>query len=602
MGRMPLGRVGQPGPGRAEVGVRERWPVGAVAGTVVAAILLPVLGRGFLLSYDMVFVPRQPLDRDAIGLGTALPRAVPVDAVVAVASRLVRGDVLQQLALAAILVLACVGAARVVPAGAPLTRCVAGAVYAWNPYVAERLVHGHWALLLGYALLPFVLSAAAGMRAGRSGATARAVLALGGAALTPTGGLLAAALAGAVVGWPGRPRRAADLARVLLAAAVLNAPWWLPGLLHPAVGRSDPAGVAAFAARPDTWAGTVGSLLGLGGIWNAEVVPASRGWLLAPALSALLVAALAAGWPLLRDRLHSDVAGAVAAVAVGGLALALAGSVGPGADILRWAVQHLPGAGLLRDGQKFVAPFALLTALGAALGVERLIGWLTLRLPAPPRLAAGGAAGAALLLPFLITPDLAWGAAGRLHGVRYPPDWQAVHSTLAGSAEPGAVLALPYHTFRAFGWNGNRTVLDPAPRYFPRPVVVADTLPVGGRPIHGEDLHARAVGAALARGEPLGRFGIGWLLVEHGTAGTVPATTLAAAELRYDGPDLSLYRVRGPVARPPPGPPAAPVLLADGAAIALLVGALAVLAWVGARAGTTPAWRHRNPPGPLPRC
>ena len=573
-------------------------PVAAVAAAVTAAVLLPVLGRGFVLSYDMVFVPRQALDRDDLGLGSALPRAVPVDAVVAVATRLVRGDAVQQVALAATLMLACVGAARAVPSDSVLARCVAGTLYAWNPYVTERLAQGHWALLLGYALLPFVLTAAAGMRAGRPGATARTVLALGGAALTPTGGLLAVALAATVVGWPGRRRGEANptraLTRVVLAGVVLNAPWWLPGLLHPAAGRSDPAGVAAFAARSDTWAGTAGSLLGLGGIWNAEVVPASRGWLLAPLLSALPLVALAAGWPLLRDRLGTAVARALAAAAAAGLALALAGSLGPGAAALRWAVQHLAGAGLLRDGQKFVAPLALLIALGAALGVERLR-W---RLPAPTRVAAGAAA---LLLPLLTTPDLAWGAAGQLRGAWYPPDWAAVHRTLAASAEPGAVVALPYQPFRAFGWNRNRTVLDPAPRYLPGPVIVDDTLRVGGRPVAGEDLRARAVGAALARGEPLGPLGVGWLLVEHGTAGSVPAAALAAADLRYAGPDLSLYRVREPVA-PPPGPPTAPVVLADAAAIALLVGALAVLAWAGAGAGTTLGRRRGGRPVPPPDC
>jgi len=548
----------------------RRLAVPTLAGAVTAAVLLPVLGHGYVLSYDMVFVPWSPLDRTDLGLGTALPRAVPVDAVVALASRLVRGDLLQQAALAAILVLACVGAARAVPTGSTLTRCVAGGCYAWNPYVAERLIQGHWALLFSYALLPFVLTAAAGMRVGAPGATARTVLALAGAALTPTGGVIAAGLAAAVVGWPGRFRHA--LRRVLLTAVVLNAVWLVPSLLHAGAGRSDPAGVAAFAARPDTWAGTVGSLLGLGGIWNAEVVPASRGWPLAPVLSALPVAALIAGWPLLRARLGPAVAGALAAVAAAGLALALAGSVGPGAAALGWAVAHLPGAGLLRDGQKFLAPFALLTALGAALGVERLRSGA--RLPAPPRAAV---AAAALLLPFLTTPDLAWGAAGRLHGVHYPADWEAVRRTLAASTEPGDVVALPLQAFRAFGWNGNRTVLDPAPRYLPRTVVVDDTLLVGGRPIQGEDRRARQVGAALARGDPLGRLGVGWLLVEHGTPGTVPSGVLAAAELRFGGRDLSLYRVAGPVAGPAPGPPVAPVLAADGVALLVVLAALVVV-------------------------
>ena len=33
----------------------------------------------------------------------------------------------------------------------------AGVFYSWNPYLAERLVMGQWAMLLGYAGLPWVL-------------------------------------------------------------------------------------------------------------------------------------------------------------------------------------------------------------------------------------------------------------------------------------------------------------------------------------------------------------------------------------------------------------------------------------------------------------
>ena len=38
-----------------------------------------------------------------------------------------------------------------------------------------------------------------------------------------------------------------------------------------------PGGVAAFAARADTPFGSLGSLLMLGGVWNAQAVPAGYG-------------------------------------------------------------------------------------------------------------------------------------------------------------------------------------------------------------------------------------------------------------------------------------------------------------------------------------
>src|SRR5580693_9385523 len=90
---------------------------------------------------------------------SASPCAVPSDLVVAAASRVLPADILQKVILLAIFVLACSGAAALLTREPLLARLAAGAFYAWNPYVAERLIIGHWALLLGYAALPWVLRA-----------------------------------------------------------------------------------------------------------------------------------------------------------------------------------------------------------------------------------------------------------------------------------------------------------------------------------------------------------------------------------------------------------------------------------------------------------
>jgi hypothetical protein len=76
------------------------------------AVLAPLLGRGYTLAYDMAFAPRHDLLPDTLGLGTALPRAVPADAVVALLTHVVPGDLVQQLVLAAALFAGPLGAAR----------------------------------------------------------------------------------------------------------------------------------------------------------------------------------------------------------------------------------------------------------------------------------------------------------------------------------------------------------------------------------------------------------------------------------------------------------------------------------------------------------
>src|SRR5229473_1246054 len=147
---------------------RIRWPgpVGLV-GAVIAGLLLgmlalgPGLGRGFLLSYDMVTVPRQPFTAAMFGLTGTLPRAVPSDAVAAAAARALPADIVQKLLLLSIFVLASSGMAALLAGEHWLARMAGAVFYAWNPFVAERLIIGQWALLLGYGALPWVLRAVA---------------------------------------------------------------------------------------------------------------------------------------------------------------------------------------------------------------------------------------------------------------------------------------------------------------------------------------------------------------------------------------------------------------------------------------------------------
>jgi hypothetical protein len=515
-------------------------------------VLAPVLAPGYVLSYDMVFTPHQPLLPESLGLGPALPRAVPADAVVALVTSVIPGSVVQKLALVAALFGAGYGAGRLVPTGKTGTRLVAAALYGWNAYVAERLFIGHWTLLLGYASLPWVVAAGLRLRRKEPHAWAWLVLASAPAALVPSGGVLAT-LAGAVAaGW-----RRAWLAVGI--GVLLNAPWWLPGVLRPGGTGSDPAGVAAFGARAEGPGGTVVSVLGLGGIWNADVVPASRTSPLTPLVAVLLVAGTVAGLRSLVRRWGRGPAYGLAALAAAGLVLA-------SAVPLRWAVVHIPGAGLLRDGQKWVAWWALFAALATALAVEALAGRL------------GGARLAlltgAVVLPVVMLPDLAWGGLGRLSPVDYPGEWSAVRDTLARDPHPGDVVVLPASAFRRFGWNGDRTQLDPAPRFLTRTAIVDDTLVVGASRIRGEDPRAAEVFDAVRAGRPLGSYGVGWVLVENGTPGDVDPRVLSGLTAVHNGQWLSLYRVSGPIATVhPPEPPSAPVLIADAFAIILLCAA-----------------------------
>jgi hypothetical protein len=81
--------------------------------------MAPLLARGYVLTYDMVFVPRLELTRNLLGLDSSVARAVPGDLLVALASRLVPADLVQKLILLGIVVAAGTGAARLTPTPRP---------------------------------------------------------------------------------------------------------------------------------------------------------------------------------------------------------------------------------------------------------------------------------------------------------------------------------------------------------------------------------------------------------------------------------------------------------------------------------------------------
>ncbi len=343
-----------------------------------------------------------------------------------------------------------------------------------------------------------------------------------------------------------------------------------------APGQSDPAGVAAFAARGENWGGTLLALAGTGGIWNAQAVPVSRTTVVAPLFTLGLLVAAIAGFGTLRRRWPAGFANRLALLAGGTLLLAAAGALPGTSALLRAAVTDVPGAGLLRDGQKFLIPYALCLALCAALAAEQLADRLSTRVSAAAgRLVLVGAA----LLPVAMLPDLAWGVGGKLRPVPYPADWAAVGREVA--AAPGPVVSLPMSAYRSYPWNPGAPVLDPAARYLPAPVLTDDRLRVGDLVIAGESRAAAAIRDRLAAGRPVADAGVRWVLLQRDT---VPPAALTGLVPVVRGPDLQLYR--NPDYRPSDA--AAPSPLGYLLAAAVFGGALCRRggAWRAARAGT----------------
>jgi hypothetical protein len=539
------------------------WP------PVLAVVLVaPLLVRpGHPLARDLVFVPRQPFNDATWGLGEVAPRAVPLDSVVAALTHVVDGGVLARIVLPLLLALLGWGVARLLEPHGRLAQLTGSGFAVWNAYVVERLALGQWALLLACTALPWLVAAA--LRWRRDGRVVDLAAAIGWSALaslTPTGGLLA--VGALVVAIAPRVRR---LGPALVAGLALQAPWVVAAVTGPGVSVSDAAGVAVFAPDTNSRFGPLVAMLGLGGIWDGYSEPVTRTTWLALVVAALVLVALVVGLPGLRrvwgtgDTVRWVVLAAVPA------AVAFAGATGWGQDVLVSLVDTVPGAGLLRDTQKLLAPAVVLVA--TAFGAATARAWRALPAGDVRPLAALFLA----ILPVAVLPDATQQTWPTVSPVRFPADLTRIADRL--SREPGVVVTLPWRAYRVYDWTRpGQTASDPAVRMFDADVVTSDSLQVGAVLVPGESTLAAEIGQALEGGPPaevLGPLGVAWMVVypDDREAGQLDLSGLAPV---VEGEYAALYRVPGATVARASGPGSRELAVWAAHLLALVVAAGAV--------------------------
>ncbi|HEX3394739.1 MAG TPA: hypothetical protein VHS52_09440 [Acidimicrobiales bacterium] len=477
---------------------------------LAAAVLGPALGPRPVFALDATFVARIPVPTGIWGLGPELPRRVPLGLGLAWVSTIV-GAAAGPLLLALALVIAFVGATRLVADSPWAVRVGAGLLFAASPLMLTRVGAGQWTAVAPFAVLPWALPSllAPGEAPARTFLWAAALGATGS-----VGGTLA--LVVAAVGVVGERRRASLLAAALVGLAQL--PWVLPALVVQSANAS-PAGSDVFATRAHGVVGALGLLAGHG-FWRA---PSQVGGDTSPGVALLglgLLGLALVGASSLPPRWRWRAAGLAGA----GMALALASAV-PG---VRDAYQSFSRTGVgapLRESQRFAVLTLVWLAPASASGAARLAeergrlpAWTTLALPAAAAIVLGG-------------PGL-WGVGGRLEPSSLPADWGRARRVV--EREPGAVLALPYVRYLDLPAAGGRRVLNPVPDYFGGDVLSSSDPQAGPSSQSGYRERADprelpvliALTAALAPGAPgqgarpllsdtLVRAGVRWVVLLH---------------------------------------------------------------------------------------
>lgn len=545
--------------------------MGSLASFLVTALWLsPALGRGVLLYRDFVQVPHPVLGPAALGGDGRAPRAVPLDAVTALLHPLVPSGVQQQLLLLASLALAGCGTAFLLRRHGSAAALTGAVLATWNPYTAERLLLGQPPTLLGWAMTSWLVAAT--RLPGPSWRRLLAVaLAAAPAALTPFGGLLAAAtvlvtrLAIQPVtppqATPETPPRARHRRREDLALAALAVAWCLPWAIPAVLGAHDAGqrtGAEAFAVRHEGLLSVsdVLDVVGGGGVWAPAAQLTSRlgGIALLPSLALLVLAVAAVVLPSRRsgdlptdrpsdlptDRPSEEQDGlsprtrrvVLAALLLPPVvALLLATPLG----LAGWArAQDVPGVGLFRDTHRLLGISTLATALLVGVGVGDLARRIA---PAQRRVRPTAAALAvvACSLTILAAPEAPARTRAVYRPVVFPAAWQEAVDTVGDRT----TLVLPWQPFRRESWAGTQPFLDPLPLALPGRTLTATALTVrrDGRPLRVGTDDDTAV-RAWERGdlEALRRAGIEAVVAWAETPGTPPTPAAAGSPVIGDGP------------------------------------------------------------------
>ena len=469
-----------------------------------SVIVFPLLSPGYILTMDIAFIPKLPFP-------DLFSPSFFFSSLLWLLNLFTPSYILQKIMLYLVFFLSGWGMYRFVSKKYGWFGIYGGIYYAINPFVYERVMAGQWQFLLGYSILPFVISAIIVFfdEPSRKNTVILGIWSylLISLAIHFTLVLLVILLIyGLIHAFYNKGKILIAVRHLILFGVILiilNANWLVPTILGSSdvsqiISLFDSSDLTAFQSVPDKNFGLIFNLLSGYGFWPEAydyfILPKSIIFLW-PILSLLLISLSLYG--LSRMFLEKEkssfpefmtffVLFLISLDFAGGVALKSFG------NIVYYLYEKLPLLRGFREPQKLVGVMMFCYAFFGSVGLASLMN----------KLKKGSVfyllCFMFLFLPFVYSPTVFGGFWGQLKPVFYPESWSEVNNILTQDKNDYTVIFFPWHQYMRFRFNGNRIAVNPAEYFFSKKILTSKNYETASLDSHDQRLEALHVEGLLS--------------------------------------------------------------------------------------------------------
>ncbi len=440
-------------------------------------IVFPLFYPGYILTMDIAFIPKLPMP-------SLFSPSFFFGSLLWLLNIFIPSYILQKIMLYLIFFLSGWGMYRFVSKKYGGSGIYGGIFYAINPYVYERVMAGQWQFLLGYSILPFIVSSIINFydEPNRKNTSILGVWSylLISLAIHFTLVLLVILLIyGFIHAFYNKGKLLTVVRHLTLYSAILillNANWLLPTILGTSdvsqiISLFDSSDLTAFQSIPDKNFGLIFNLLSGYGFWPETydyfISPKSIIFVW-PVLSLLLISLSLYGlYKMFMDKEKSSFPEYMTFFVLFLISLDLAGGVALKSfgNSIYYLYEKLPLLRGFREPQKLVGVIMFCYAFFGSVGLN----YLSHKVKKSSMFSV--LCSLFFVLPFVYTPTVFGGFWGQLKPVFYPESWSKVNNIITQDKNDYIVIFFPWHQYARFRFNGNRIAVNPAEYYFSKPVL-----------------------------------------------------------------------------------------------------------------------------------